>query len=484
MGGMFGVVAQGSEDCVRDLFFGTDYHSHLGTRRGGLAVRNKNGFQRFIHNIENAQFRSKFEDDITKMHGHMGIGVISDTEAQPLLVGSRMGSYGIATVGRINNIDELVEEAFDKHTAHFLEMDGGVKSQTELIATLINWGTTFEEGIRIAQEKIDGSCTLLLLTEDGIIAARDMYGRTPLIIGEKDGALCVTSETCAFLNRGFHTKQELGPGEIVRFTNDSVEQLTPPKDDMLQVCSFLWVYYGYPASTYEGRNVAVVRELCGKALAQGEDPNLEIDMVAGVPDSGTGHGTGYANESGVKYGWPYVKYTPTWPRSFMPQNQRERDLVARMKLIPIRELVEGQRILFCEDSLVRGTQLQDTVCRLHELGAIGVHMRPACPPLIHGCKFLNFSTSRSEQDLAGRRAIRALEGEKGETEFLHEFSQAGSSRYLAMVEWIRNDLGLTSLRYQTLPDLVDAIGLPKEKLCTYCWDGADPSSCSNCPKKG
>ena len=468
MGGIFGVVSM--EDCVHDLFYGTDYHSHLGTRRGGLAVLNGEGFTRFIHNIENAQFRSKFEDDILKMAGNMGIGVISDTEAQPLLIGSHLGNYAIVTVGRINNIDELVAEAFGKRTTHFLEMDRGVINPTELVATLINQGDTFEAGIRRAQEVIDGSCSLLLLTNQGVYAARDRWGRTPLIIGEKDGALCATMETCAFPNLGYFIKHELGPGEIVQLTSEGMVAKVEA-GNLLQMCSFMWVYYGYPASSYEGINVEVMRNSSGAALARNDD--VEIDMVAGVPDSGVAHAIGYANQAGVPYCRPFVKYTPTWPRSFMPQNQDTRDLVARMKLIPVSELIRGKRMLFCEDSIVRGTQLRETVKRLYDCGAKEVHMRPACPPLIHGCKFLNFSTSRSELDLAGRRAIREIEGEGNEEAVLGEYARPDSKKYCAMVERIRNRLNLTSLRYQTIPDMLGAIGLPKEKVCTYCWDGVD-----------
>ena len=468
MGGFFGVVSQ--EDCVTDLFYGTDYHSHLGTRRGGLAVLGGTGFTRFIHNIENAQFRSKFEDDIQKMSGNMGIGVISDTEAQPLLIGSHLGNYAIVTVGRINNIDELVAEAFGKRSAHFLEMDGGAVNPTELIATLINREESFEIGIRRAQEAIDGSCSILLLTDTGVYAARDRFGRTPVIIGERDGALCATMETCAFPNLEYRPLHELGPGEIVALTPDGMEQRLPP-GETLQICSFLWVYYGYPASSYEGINVEVMRNRSGAMLARADD--VEVDMVAGIPDSGVAHAIGYANHARVPYCRPFVKYTPTWPRSFMPQNQDVRDLVARMKLIPVRELIHGKRLLFCEDSIVRGTQLRETIQRLYDHGAREVHMRPACPPLIHGCKFLNFSRSRSELDLAGRRAISEMEGDQVNEATLDEYARADSQEYCGMVERIRNRLNLSTLKYQTIPDMLEAIGLPKEKVCTFCWDGVD-----------
>ncbi len=464
MGGLFGVAAK--ESCIEDLFYGTDYHSHLGTRRGGLATLNGSGYTRFIHNIENAQFRSKFESDILKMEGDKGIGVISDTDAQPLLIGSHLGNYAIVTVGRINNVSELVAEAYDKRSNHFLEMDGGAINPTELVATLINRGETFVDGIRLAQEKLEGSCTLLLLTDEGVYAARDRFGRTPLSIGERDDAHCVSFETCAFPNLMYRFKYDLGPGEIVLVTPEGFEQKAPPGEEH-RICSFLWVYYGYPASTYERINVEVVRNRCGAALARRDD--VEVDLVAGIPDSGTSHAIGYANEAGIPYSRPFVKYTPTWPRSFMPQVQDVRDLVARMKLIPVRGLIQGRRLLFCEDSIVRGTQLQDTIRRLYDFGAKEVHMRPACPPLIYSCPYLNFSQSKSELDLAGRRAILELEGPKDVE--LTQYSDASSDKYAEMVDRIRNRLNLTTLRYQALPDMVEAIGMPKDKLCTYCWDG-------------
>ena len=464
MGGFYGVVSK--EDCSQDLFYGTDYHSHLGTYRGGLAVLNSEGFTRFIHNIENAQFRSKFEDDIEKMAGRKGIGCISDSSAQPLIIGSHLGNYAIVTVGRINNIQELVQEAFDRRAAHFLELDGGVINPTELVATLINQEATFEEGIRRAQEAIDGSCSLLLLTDQGVYAARDRLGRTPVVIGEKDGAYCATMETSAFPNLDYRRAYELGPGEIVLMTEEGFEQKGPP-GDTLRICAFLWIYYGYPASSYEGINVEMARNRCGAALARRDD--VEVDMVAGIPDSGVSHAIGYANESRVPYCRPFVKYTPTWPRSFMPQNQSVRNLIARMKLIPVQELIRDKRLLFCEDSIVRGTQLRETIQRLYDYGAREVHMRPACPPLIYGCRFLNFSISRSEMDLAGRRAIRELEGHAEAPEGAYADSE--SEKYCAMVDRVRNRLNLTTRWYQTLPDMLDAIGLPKEKVCTYCWDG-------------
>jgi len=472
MGGFCGIVSK--QDCVADLFYGTDYHSHLGTVRGGMAVKNDKGFIRFIKDISNSQFRSKFEDDLGKMHGTTGIGVISDYDDQPLIIGSHLGTYALVTVGRIENVDALCAEIFDSRSAHFSEMSGGVVNPTELVATLINRESSFEDGILHAQKVIEGSCSLLLLTEDRIYAARDLLGRTPVVVGRKEGACAVAMETCALPNLDYEVEHYLGPGEIVQITADGAETLIPPGEEM-QICTFLWVYYGYPASDYEGINVEVARNRCGAALAAADD--CQIDMVAGIPDSGTGHAIGYANAAGVPYGRPFVKYTPTWPRSFMPQDQRVRDLVARMKLIPIRELIAGRRLLFCEDSIVRGTQLKDTIQRLYGYGAKEIHMRPACPPLIHGCKFLNFSRSKSVMDLAGRRAIKELGDDE---EHLDRYADAASDRYAAMVERIRQRLGLTSLKYQKLDDLVSAIGLPKEKLCTYCWDGAE--ICRFCEK--
>lgn len=465
MGGLFAVASE--EDCVQDLFYGTDYHSHLGTKRGGLAVANRVGYTRFIHDISNAQFRSKFEDDIGRMHGHQGIGVISDYEDQPLIIGSHLGPYAIVTVGVVRNAEELARRAFSTRRIHFSEMSGNEINPTELIATLINQEASFVEGIRNVQESVDGSCSLLLLTREGIYAARDKYGRTPLVVGKRAGAWSVTLETCALPNLGYEIDRYLGPGEIVLINQNGVEPKQPPGDKM-QICSFLWVYYGYPASSYEGINVEAVRYRCGAALARND--HVEVDVVAGIPDSGTGHAIGYANQAGVPLQRPFVKYTPTWPRSFMPQDQTVRNLVAGMKLIPIRDLIEGKRLLFCEDSIVRGTQLRRKIQSLFEYGAREVHMRPACPPLVHGCRFLNFSRSKSELDLAARKAIKQLNGRSVD---LSEYADCRSDQHCAMIEHIRRQLGLTTLKYQNLDDLVAAIGLPKEKLCTYCWDGVD-----------
>ena len=465
MGGLFGVFSK--TDCVEDVFYGTDYHSHLGTKRGGMAIKNSGGFQRFIKDITNSQFRSKFNKDLKKMHGNKGIGIISDYEDQPLIISSRLGVFAIATVGKINNIEELANEALNNGT-HFSEMHGSEINPTELVATIISQGNTFEDGIQRVQKLIEGSCSLLLLTEKGLYAARDLLGRTPLVIGKKPGSYAVAMETCAFPNLGYEIVEYMGPGEIVFLNAQGVEQLVEPGDHM-QICSFLWVYYGYPASNYEGINVEDVRYRCGAFLRQGDD--LTIDLVAGIPDSGTAHGLGYANESKIPYMRPFVKYTPTWPRSFMPQEQSIRDKVAEMKLIPIKELITDKRLLFCEDSIVRGTQLRRQVERLFAAGAKEVHMRPACPPLVYGCKFLNFSRSRSELDLAGRWAIKDLIGEDLENPV--EYTDPDSDKYKAMVNVIREKLHLTTLKYQRLENLVKAIGLPKEKLCTYCWDGVE-----------
>ncbi len=464
MGGIFGTVSK--EDCVLDLFYGTDYLSHLGTRRGGIAVLNSEGFSRSIHNLENSYFRTKFESDIAGLHGKKGIGVISDNEDQPMLISSHLGTFGIVTVSKINNIEELTQKAFS-NSRHFSETSEIGINPTELIGMLITEGKTFEEGIVSAQELIQGSCSMIILTQEGLYVARDRLGRTPVVIGKKNGAYAVSSETCAFPNLGFEIDKYIGPGEILFITPDGYEQKKGPGEKM-QVCSFLWVYYGYPASNYENINVEEVRYRCGNALARNDD--VEIDFVSGIPDSGIGHAIGYANEKNVRYRRAFVKYTPTWPRSFMPQNQEMRNIVAKMKLIPTRQLIEGKKILFCEDSIVRGTQLQENVQILFDYGAVEVHMRPACPTLIHPCDFLNFSQSRSTLDLAGRKAIKKIEGR--DDKYLNEYAIAGSEKNLLMIDEIRKQLKLTTLKFQRMDDLVDAIGLPKEKLCTHCWDGS------------
>ena len=464
MGGLFGIAS--NTDCVNNLFYGTDYHSHLGTKIGGLATLSSTGFSRSIHNIENNYFRSKFESDLPKLKGNMGIGVISDYDAQPLIFGSHLGKFGIVSVGKVNNIEQITRRAF-KRKIHFSETSDGELSPTEVVAALICEEASFEDGIKNAQETIEGSLSMLLLTETGIYAARDKLGRTPIVVGSKDGAFAASSETCAFPNLGFEIDRYLGPGEIVFLTADGFEQKQKPGQKM-QICAFLWVYYGYPASSYEGINVEYVRNRCGLAL--GREDDVDIDYVAGIPDSGTGHAIGYANGRKIPYLRPFVKYTPTWPRSFMPQDQSVRDLVARMKLIPIRSMIEGKKILFCEDSIVRGTQLQDNIQILFDFGALEVHMRPACPTLIYPCEFLNFSTSRSTLDLAGRKAIRELEG--AGNELLEKYAISNSEYNLEMVDRIRQRLRLTTLKYQKLENLVAAIGLPKDKLCTHCWDGS------------
>ena len=465
MGGFFGVVSK--QDCVASLFYGTDYHSHLGTRRGGLATFDGGRFIRFIHDITNAQFRSKFEVDITAMRGTAGIGVISDYEDQPLIIGSHLGPYAIVSVGIVANASALAQKAFHKKNIHFSEMSGNEINPTELIATLINQEESFESGIRNAQEQLEGSCSLLLLTEKGIFASRDRYGRTPVIIGKGNDGYAITMESCAFPNLGYSIEKNLGPGETVLVTPEGIEQKNPPGIEM-QICSFLWIYYGYPASSYEGINVEAARYRCGAALA--EDETDEVDYVSGIPDSGVAHALGFAARSNISYCRPFVKYTPTWPRSFMPQQQSVRDLVAKMKLIPIRELTEGKRLLFCDDSIVRGTQLKDTLQRLYDYGAREIHLRPACPPLIYGCKFLNFSRSRSELDLAGRKAISEIEG-KESVASLGKYADESTEHYAAMVKMIGQKIGVTSLRYQKLRKMTKAIGLPDEKLCTYCWTG-------------
>jgi len=469
LSGFFGVVSK--EDCVMDVFFGTDYHSHLGTSRGGMAIWTGSGFNSSIHNIENTQFRTKFQADMASMKGNMGIGCISDTEPQPLTVRSHLGQYAICTVGRINNLAQLTDQAFNIRNMHFLETSKGDINPTELVSVIIDQEESFEDGLLRAQELIEGSCSILLLTPRGIYASRDKYGRTPIVVGEKEGALCASFESCTFTNLGYVFRYELGPGEVILLTPEGIQPVSPPRDEM-KICAFLWVYYGYPSSTYEGLNVEYMRYRNGALMARNDD--VEIDLVAGIPDSGVGHAIGYSNESKVPYARPFIKYTPTWARSFMPQDQNIRNLVAKMKLMPVPELVTGQRLLFCDDSIVRGTQLRETVDLLYKCNAREVHIRSACPPLVFGCKYLNFSTSRSEMDLAARRAIREIEGEKPVD--LSLYADERSPQYEAMVERIRRRLNLTSLRFQRLEDLIWAIGLPKDRLCTYCWDGVEVKS--------
>ncbi|MCH5209387.1 MAG: amidophosphoribosyltransferase [Oscillospiraceae bacterium] len=468
MGGLFGVISK--KNCVYDLFFGIDYHSHLGTKRGGMVVHGEKGFDRAIHNIENSPFRTKFEDDVEKMEGNSGIGCISDNEPQPLIVRSHQGSFAITTVGRINNADELVERAYNKGIPHFLEMSGGNINQTELVAAIINQEDDIVKGIRLAQELIEGSMSMLLLTPDGIYAARDKMGRTPIIIGEKDGAHCAAFESFSYMNLGYTTKKELGPGEVVYITPDSIETVSPPNEEM-KICSFLWVYYGYPTSSYEGINVEQMRNNCGDKLAARD--NVKPDIVAGVPDSGTAHAIGYANRSGIPFARPFIKYTPTWPRSFMPPNQEQRNLIAKMKLIPVPELIHDKSLLLIDDSIVRGTQLRETTEFLYDSGAKEVHIRPACPPIMFGCKYLNFSRSTSELDLIARRVIRKREGDDVSDEVLADYANPESQNYKEMVDEICKELNFTSLRYHRLDDMIESIGLPECKLCTYCWNGKE-----------
>ena len=465
MSGFFGSTSK--TDCTLDVFYGTDYHSHLGTKRAGMAFFNeKKGFQRAIHTLEDGYFRNKFEKDVESFSGKSGIGVISDTEAQPIVVNSHLGKFAISTVSKINNIDEL-ERKFLNDRKHFSETSQGGVNPSELVAMLISEGKDFVSGIENVFESVKGSCSILILTEDSIIAARDKLGRTPIIIGKNGNGYALASETCAFANLDHKIEKYIGPGEIIKVTADGYEQLRKPNDKM-QVCSFLWVYYGYPPSYYEGINVDVTRYNCGACLAKKDD--VEADFVAGIPDSGVGHAIGYSNETKIPYMRPYAKYTPTWPRSFMPQSQKMRDLVAKMKLIPNEALIEGKRGIFLDDSIVRGTQLKDNTRDLHAAGIKEVHMRIACPPLTYPCEFLNFSRSRSTRELATRTAIHQLEGT--EEVDLKKYSDPKSEEYKKMVEQIRKNLGLTTLQYQDLNDLVEAIGLPKEELCTHCWDGS------------
>ena len=467
MGGFFGVISK--SDCVFDLFFGTDYHSHLGTKRAGMVVYGENGFDRAIHNIENSPFRTKFERDVERMAGNSGIGCISDTEPQPLIVRSHLGNFAITTVGRINNVDALVNEAFDKGAIHFLEMSGGSINPTELTAALINRKDSIPEGIRYAQSRIDGSMSMLVLTSSGIYAARDRLGRTPVILGRKEGAICASFESSAYLNLGYEPYRELGPGEVDFITPESAEVVVPAQKEM-KICTFLWVYYGYPSSSYEGMNVEQMRCNCGAMLARRD--HTQADTVAGVPDSGTAHAVGYANQSGIPFSRPFIKYTPTWPRSFMPQKQSQRNLIARMKLIPIDALIHGKRLVMIDDSLVRGTQMRETTELLYHSGAKEVHIRLACPPILYGCKYLNFSRSSSEYDLIARRVIRRLEGEQAD-EKLPLYADPDTPQYRRMVEEICKELKFTSLEYQRLDDMMAATGVSPCKLCTYCWNGKE-----------
>lgn len=469
MGGFFGVASR--KDCVFDLFFGVDYHSHLGTRRGGMCVWDKEkGFDRAIHNIENSPFRTKFDHDFQDMHGSLGIGCISDFEPQPLTVRSHHGTYAITTVSKINNVEELTAKVFEKGHSHFLEMSGGEINSTELVAALINEKENIIDGIRYALESIDGSLSLLLMTPKGIYCARDILGRTPIVIGHKDDAFCASFEDFAYKNLGYDTLKELGPGEIGVITPDKYQMLVAPGKDM-KICTFLWIYYGYPSSSYEGISVEKMRYNCGEKMA-GRD-NVKPDVVAGVPDSGLAHAIGYANKSGVPFSRPFIKYTPTWPRSFMPTMQSQRNLIAKMKLIAVEDLIKDKKLLLIDDSIVRGTQLRETTEFLYKSGAKEVHIRPACPPLLYGCRYLNFSRSSSEMDLITRRVIDRLEDGNVTEEILEKYADPDSQEYETMVEEIRKELNFTSLRFNRLDDMLDAVGIDKCKLCTYCWDGKE-----------
>lgn len=466
MGGFFGVASK--EDCVFDLFFGIDYHSHLGTRRGGMVVYGEGGFDRSIHNIENAPFRTKFDKDMQEMAGRIGIGCISDYEPQPLLIRSHHGTYAITTVSRINNMDELSTMLFENEHSHFLEMSGGDINATELIAALINQKDNLIDGIRYALEAVDGSVSILLMNERGIYAARDLHGRTPVVIGKKENAFCVSFENFAYKNLGYSDYRELGPGEVVVVTDDSCKTLIAPGKDM-KICTFLWVYYGYPSSSYEGVGVEEMRYACGQKMAKRD--HVKPDIVAGVPDSGTAHAIGYANESGIPFSRPFIKYTPTWPRSFMPTIQSRRNLIARMKLLAVEELIRDKSLLLIDDSIVRGTQLRETTEFLYQSGAKEVHVRPACPPLLFGCKYLNFSRSSSDMDLITRRVIDRLEDGNVTDEILEEYADPESERYARMVDEICKEQKFTSLQYNRLDDMLDAVGIDKCRLCTYCWNG-------------
>ncbi|MBO5561072.1 MAG: amidophosphoribosyltransferase [Firmicutes bacterium] len=483
MGGFFGAV--GKKSCNFELFFGTDYHSHLGTRRAGLVFYDGKDFDRSIHNIENSPFRTKFDKDMQNMDGFMGIGCISDYEPQPLIIRSHHGTYAITTVSKINNKEEILNTLFNNGNTHFLEMSGGDINSTELVAAIINQKQNLIEGIKYALDVVDGSLSLLLMTPKGIYAARDKYGRTPVVIGrritqdeenpvhEDYEEYCISFEDFAFQKLGYSTYKSLGPGEIDIVSQEGVKTLVMPGDKM-KICTFLWVYYGYPSSSYEGVNVEYMRYKCGACLAKRD--NVKPDVVAGIPDSGTAHAVGYSNESGIPFSRPFIKYTPTWSRSFMPTIQSKRNMIAKMKLIAVDDLIKDKSLLLIDDSIVRGTQLRETTEFLYASGAKEVHIRPACPPLIYGCKFLNFSRSSSEMDLITRRVIAKLEGTTEVTEeILQQYVDPDSEKYAEMIECIRKELHFTSLRYNRLDDMLESVGIPVENLCTYCWDGKDIS---------
>ncbi len=473
MGGFFGAISK--RDVVLDVFFGTDYHSHLGTRRGGMALYDREGgFRRQIHNIENTPFRTKFEKDLGSFCGQAGIGCISDTDPQPLLMRSHLGIYAISTVGIINNAEALVEQYFSDHGHQFMAMSSGKVNSTELVASLINQKDNLVSGIRYAQEQIEGSMTILILTPQGIYAARDRLGRLPVLIGQSDEGCCVSFESFAYQKLGYQDAYELGPQEIVRITPEGWETLAPAGKDM-RICAFLWTYYGYPNSTYEGVNVEVMRCRNGEIMARDEVQRGQlpkVDYVAGVPDSGVPHAIGFANRSGKPFARPFVKYTPTWPRSFMPADQGVRNQVAKMKQIPVTELIKGKKLLFVDDSIVRGTQLRETVEFLYASGAQEVHMRSACPPIMYGCKYLNFSRSNSDMELLSRKTIQRLEGDEGQAH-LEEYAGASTERGQCMLKAICEEMGFDSLGYQSLEGLLEAVGIDREKICTYCWTGKE-----------
>lgn len=468
MGGFFGVASK--QDCVLELFYGVDYHSHLGTRRAGMTTHGEDGFNRAIHNIENSPFRTKFDKDVGEMKGNIGIGCISDYEPQPLIISSKLGSFAITTVGKVNNSEELLQSLYEGAHSHFQEMSNGQINMTEMIAAMICEKDSILEGIKYVQECVDGSMTLLVMTGEGIYAARDRYGRTPLVIGQKEGAYCVSFESHAYINLGFRDYKELGPSEIVYVTPEKVEVLSEAREEM-KICSFLWVYYGYPTSSYEGVNVEEMRYKCGSMLAKRDGDSVKPDIVAGVPDSGIAHAIGYANASGIPYARPFIKYTPTWPRSFMPSTQSQRNLIARMKLIPVQALIEDKKLLLIDDSIVRGTQLRETTEFLYSSGAKEVHIRPACPPLMFGCPYLNFSRSKSEMDLITRRIIAAREGENVSREVLESYANPDSQNYKEMLEEIGKQLNFTTLHFHRLDDLLSSIPIEPCKVCTYCFSG-------------
>jgi len=475
MGGIFGAAAK--RDVVLDVFFGVDYHSHLGTKTGGMCILQSDGFDRSIHSIANAPFRTKFQKEIEEIEGNLGIAAISDSEPQPLTVYSKLGNYALATVGIINNKEELIADVIKLGGGQFMSMSGGKINSTELVGSIINYGNSITDGIKLVQKKIEGSMTLLLMTQDAIYAARDIHGRTPLAIGKKDDGYCVASESFSFLNLGYEYFRELGPGEIVKITADEIIVESPPVEKDIRICTFLWSYYGYPTAVYENKNVENMRYRNGAKIAilDKDDPELQnVDYVAGVPDSGIAHALGYAMESKIPYARPLIKYTPTWPRSFMPSTQKARDVIARMKLVPDQEIIQGKEFVLIDDSIVRGTQLRETLSYLYDSGAEKIHVRSACPPILYSCKYLNFSRSVSEMDLIARRVIAELEGTTDiSEEILKEYSDSSSERYAKMVEKIRQVSGFDTLKYQTLENLIAAVEVEPCKLCTYCWDGKE-----------